>query len=95
VATEQQLTLAAEMFKALSDPLRLKTLMLLAEQERTVSELSFLEGEKIGTVSARLKVLLAARLVLRRKEGQNAIYSIADHHVLALIDNAIDHACED
>jgi len=95
MATERQLTLAAEMFKALSNPLRLKTLMLLAEQERMVSELSFLEGEKIGTVSARLRVLLAARLVSRRKEGQNAIYSIADHHVLALIDNAIDHACED
>ncbi|MGA1834165.1 ArsR/SmtB family transcription factor [Rhizobium wenxiniae] len=82
------------MFKALSDPLRLKTLMLLAEHERSVGELSQIEDEKIGTVSARLKVLLTARLVKRRKEGQNAIYSIADHHVLALIDNAVDHACE-
>lgn len=94
MATEQQLDLAAAMFKALSDPLRLKTLMLLAEKERSVGELSEIEGEKIGTVSARLKVLLTARLVKRRKEGQNGIYSIADNHVLALVDNAIDHACE-
>ncbi|MDQ1199301.1 metalloregulator ArsR/SmtB family transcription factor [Agrobacterium sp. SORGH_AS 787] len=82
------------MFKALSDPLRLRTLILLADQERSVGELSGIESEKIGTVSARLKVLLTARLVKRRKDGQSALYSIADYHVLALIDNAIDHACE-
>ncbi|MBB3571315.1 metalloregulator ArsR/SmtB family transcription factor [Rhizobium sp. BK491] len=94
MATEQQLDVAATMFRALSDPLRLKTLILLAQKERSVGELSEIEGEKIGTMSARLKVLLTARLVRRRKDGQNAIYSIADNHVLALIDNAIDHACE-
>lgn len=90
----QQLDVAAIMFRALADPLRLKTLILLSEMERTVSELSDMEGEKMGTVSARLKVLLTARLVTRRRHGQNAIYSIADHHVLALIENAIEHACE-
>jgi len=95
MTTHMQLAAAAGMFKALSDPLRLKTLMLLAEKERSVGELSELEGEKIGTVSARLKVLLGARLVSRRREGQNAIYSIADHHVLALVNNAIDHAEHD
>lgn len=50
MAAEHQLELASAMFKALSDPLRLKTLMLLAEKERGVSELSQLEGEKVGTV---------------------------------------------
>jgi DNA-binding transcriptional ArsR family regulator len=92
--SDQQLNDAAAMFKALSDCSRLKTLILLAERERSVSELCELEGEKIGTVSARLKVLLTARLVKRRKNGQNALYTIADNHVLALIENAIEHACE-
>ncbi|WP_247881892.1 ArsR/SmtB family transcription factor [Brucella intermedia] len=94
MVTNEELEAAASMFKALSDPLRLKTLIILSEKERSVSELSEIEDEKIGTVSARLKVLLAARLVQRRKEGQNAIYSIVDHHVLAMVNNAIDHACE-
>jgi len=89
---ETQLDKAASMFKALADPLRLKTLMLLAQKERSVGELSLIEGEKIGTVSARLKVLLNAHLVVRRKEGQNVFYSLADFHVLALIENAIEHA---
>lgn len=92
--TPHQIELAAKMFKALSDPLRLKTIMLLAQSERSVGELSQIEGDKIGTVSARLKVLLNAHLVERRKDGQRVIYSIADHHILALIDNALEHACE-
>jgi len=92
---ESQIDKAATMFKALSDPSRLKTLMLLADKERSVGELSQIEGEKIGTVSARLKVLLSARLVARRREGQTAIYSIADAHVLALVENAVDHAGHD
>jgi len=95
MVVKTQIDKAAAMFKALSDPLRLKTLMLLAQKERSVGELSQIEGEKIGTVSARLKVLLNAHLVTRRKEGQSAIYSIADAHVLALVKNALDHADHD
>ncbi|UXN06217.1 ArsR/SmtB family transcription factor [Bartonella sp. HY761] len=94
MVTKHQIELASQMFKALADPLRLKTIMLLAQDERSVGELSQIEGDKIGTVSARLKVLLNARLVERRKDGQRVIYSIADHHILALVSNALEHACE-
>ena len=85
---------AALMFKALSDTARLQTLVRLARQECNVGDLARLEGDKVGTVSARLQVLLQARLVKRRKEGKSTIYSIADAHVLNMIDNAIDHASE-
>lgn len=90
----QQLEDVAAMFKALSDPARLHTLIILASGERNVGELAETEGDKITTVSARLKVLLHARLVKRRREGKTAIYSIADAHVLGLVENAIEHACE-
>lgn len=75
------------MFKALADPAQLHTLILLAEQERNVGELAEIEGVQLGTVSARL--------VARRREGKAAIYSIADVHVLHLVENAIAHICED
>ncbi|MDF3905935.1 MULTISPECIES: metalloregulator ArsR/SmtB family transcription factor [Paracoccus] len=90
-----QLEETAAMFKALADPARLRTLILLAEQERNVGELAEIEGVQIGTVSARLKLLLQARLVARRREGKAAIYSIADAHVLQLVENAIAHICEE
>ncbi|MHC1550009.1 ArsR/SmtB family transcription factor [Phyllobacterium sp. K27] len=85
---------AANIFKALSDTARLQTLIVLAQGERNVGQIAEIEQDKIGTVSARLKLLLHARLVKRRKDGKTVIYSIADDHVLMLIENAIEHACE-
>jgi ArsR family transcriptional regulator len=82
------------MFKALADPARLQTLIILAERERNVGDLADIEGDKTGTVSARLKVLLQARLVRRRRDGKSVIYSVADRHVLNMIENAVDHAAE-
>lgn len=89
-----QLESAAAMFKAIADPARLQTLILLAAHEHNVGELAELEGDKVGTVSARLKVLLQARLVKRRREAKTMVYSIADEHVITLVENAIAHACE-
>jgi ArsR family transcriptional regulator len=90
----QQLEEAAVMFRALADPARLQTLIILSAGERNVGELAEIEGHKIGTISARLKVLLQARLVKRRREGKAVIYALADAHVLSLVRNAVEHACE-
>jgi len=92
---ERQLEAAAAMFDALSDPSRLRTLMLLATKGLSVSEIAAAEGEKMTTVSARLQILHAARLIGRRREGKSVIYSIADDHVLTLVENAVAHAGEE
>jgi DNA-binding transcriptional ArsR family regulator len=89
-----QLDAAAEMLKALADSSRLRVLMRLANGELSVGEIAGLEQEKITTISARLKVLLTARLLKRRRKGQTILYSVADAHVLNLVDNAIAHASE-
>lgn len=91
---KRQLEAAAAMFDALSDTSRLKTLMLLARKGLSVSEIAAAEGEKMTTVSARLQILHAARLIARRREGKSVIYSIADDHVLTLVENAVAHAGE-
>jgi ArsR family transcriptional regulator, lead/cadmium/zinc/bismuth-responsive transcriptional repressor len=90
----RQLEDAAAMFDALSDMARLRTLVLLAEKELSVSEIAAAEGEKMTTVSARLQILHAARLIGRQRKGKSIIYSIADEHVLTLIENAVAHAGE-
>ena len=59
-----------------------------------MSELAEDEGEKITTVSARLKTLFMVRLVKRRREAKHVYYTLADEHVLPLVKNAIDHAAE-
>ena len=85
-----QIEAAAAIFRALGDPERLRLLLRLAESEACVSELAEDEGEKITTMSARLKTLSLVRLVRRR----HMFYALADEHVLPLIRNAIDHAAE-
>lgn len=93
--TERQIVDAAAMFAALADPARLRLLILLSHGEASVTDLSVAQAEKLSTVSARLKVLHAARLVGRRREGKSIFYHLADEHVLTLVASAVDHACED
>ncbi len=91
---QQQIETAASMFSALADGYRLKTLILLSKGELSVSAIAEAEGEKLSTVSARLQILHAARLITRQRQGKSILYRLADEHVLQLIENAIDHACE-
>jgi ArsR family transcriptional regulator len=69
-------------------------LLRLAESEASASELAADEGEKITTMSARLKTLSVVRLVKRRREAKQVFYALADKHVLPLVRNEIDHAAE-
>jgi ArsR family transcriptional regulator len=85
---------AAEMFRALGDPARLKMLHLLAGGESCVGELVEAAGEKFSTVSQRLSLLRAARLVTRRREKSHVFYALADDHVKDLVSNALAHAGE-
>jgi DNA-binding transcriptional ArsR family regulator len=89
---QEQVERGADLLRSLSDPQRLRTLLVLAEGERTVSELAALCGEKIGTVSARLRLLHGASVVVRRRDGQSIHYALADSHVLQIVRAAIDHA---
>jgi DNA-binding transcriptional ArsR family regulator len=82
---DDDLAAAAAMLRTLGDPERLRILVRLGGGELCVSELAELEDEKFSTVSARLKALLAVRLVTRRRDAKHVFYAIADDHVLSLI----------
>ena len=72
----------------------LRLLLRLSGGERCVTELAEAEGEKLATVSARLKLLHGARLVTRRREAKHIHYSLADGHVVRLLKDVLDHAAE-
>jgi ArsR family transcriptional regulator, lead/cadmium/zinc/bismuth-responsive transcriptional repressor len=91
---ERQLEGASAMFRALGDPSRLRLLARLSEGEVCVSELAALEDEKLSTVSARLQMLHAVRLVKRRRAAKHIFYAVADDHVLQLVQSALGHAAE-
>lgn len=85
---------AVRLFRALGDEPRLRTLDLLIAGEACVSELAAATGERISTVSHRLRLLRAEGLVSRRRDGRHIFYSLADRHVLELVENAMQHAGE-
>lgn len=90
----EQLAEAAAMFQALSDPARLALLIDLAGGERCMSELVHTQQATLSSVTARLKVLHAARLVNRRRDTKHIYYSLADEHVLVLLRNMLAHSAE-
>lgn len=92
--SDEAVAAAAAIFKALSDVPRLRILETLAQGESCVTELAALSGDEISTVSQRLRVLKAERLVKDTRQGKHKLYSIADQHVLELVHNALAHAEE-
>jgi DNA-binding transcriptional ArsR family regulator len=86
---------AVRLFRALGDEARLRTLDLLVPGEACVTELAQSTGERVSTVSHRLRLLRAEGLVTRRRDGRHIYYRLADRHVLELVENALQHATED
>ncbi|MCB9556868.1 MAG: helix-turn-helix transcriptional regulator [Deltaproteobacteria bacterium] len=85
---------AAAIFRALGDPARLMLMARLARAEACVSELAAESGDGLSTISQRLRLLRAERLVLRRRDGKHIYYRLADQHVAELISNGLEHADE-
>ncbi len=70
-------TPAVTRLKALADPVRLRALALLGEEELSVGELTEILGMTQSRVSGHLAVLREADLVRDRRQGTSAFYSLA------------------
>jgi DNA-binding transcriptional ArsR family regulator len=89
---EEQVHLAAEGFRMLADPTRIKILWALLQGESSVACLAELVGGAPTAVSQHLAKLRLAGLVRGRREGTFVYYSAADVHVRHLLDEALFHA---
>ncbi len=77
---------AAEFLKALSNRHRLIVLCLLAERERTVSELEDILMIRQPTLSQQLARLRAESLVETRREGKHIFYRLASDETREVIE---------
>lgn len=84
----------ATLFKALSNPTRIKILFALKQQPLTVSEITQTLDISQSAISHQLKELKMARLVSNHKNGRKMIYQLADNHVHQIFDIAIEHVKE-
>ena len=70
---------------ALSSPVRLEFLELLAQGERSVDQLATLTGTSVANTSQHLQKLKAAGLIVGRKEGQYVYYRLAGDEIVELL----------
>lgn len=84
----------ADLFKVFSDTTRIKILYALMDVERSVNEIAEATGTSQSAVSHQLRILKQAHLVKFRRDGRNIHYSLADDHVLTILDQGLTHICE-
>ncbi|MBA3012276.1 MAG: metalloregulator ArsR/SmtB family transcription factor [Proteobacteria bacterium] len=81
----------AEIFKALSDPSRLKIVLALLEQEHCVCDISVICNQTESAISHQLRLLRNLKIVRNRREGKIVYYTLDDDHVISLIHYSLDH----
>jgi len=91
---EQRYRAVTDLFGALASPVRAALVHLLAERERTVTELVDELGVGQPLVSQHLRVLRQARVVTSHRTGRTVTYSLADDHVAHVFLDAYHHTQE-
>ena len=84
-------TRVAELFKALSDPTRIRIVSLLSHTELCVGDLCLVLGMSQPAVSYQLRTLRTLRIVSARKEGKHVFYTLTDEHIHQLYQQGLDH----
>ena len=88
---QESLIAVTQLFKALSDPTRLKILLQIAQGEIAVNEIALAIDAKQSTVSHQLRLLKQANLVKTRREGTTIFYTVDDTHVIEILNQTIAH----
>jgi ArsR family transcriptional regulator len=91
---EDEVDRMARLFKVLGDPTRTRILRALTAGELCVCDIGHVLGMSVSSVSHQLRVLREMDLVRPRREGKIVFYTLADPHVMALHETALDHVRE-
>lgn len=84
----------AELFKGFADSTRVQILYLLARQELCVTEIAEKVAISQSAISHQLRLLKQMHLIKYRREGKNILYSLADDHVLTILEMGLEHVLE-
>ncbi|MGK0721416.1 ArsR/SmtB family transcription factor [Leucobacter sp. W1478] len=89
---------AAEIFRMLSDPTRIRILLALRTGELSVNHIADIVDKTPTVVSQHLAKMRLARLVQTRRQGTTMFYSLTDEHASRLVTEAVfqaEHAVDD
>src|SRR5687768_12671172 len=88
----EQVDLAVEVFRMLSDATRVQLLWALLDGEMPVNDLAQVVGKPASGVSQHLAKLRMARLVSTRRQANQVFYRVESEHVRQLVADAIYQA---
>jgi len=88
----EQVDLAVEVFRMLSDATRVQLLWAMLDGEMPVNELADAVGKPATSVSQHLAKLRMARLVSTRRQANQVFYRIESEHIRQLVADAIYQA---
>jgi len=95
LASDTRVARTTAIFSALADSTRFRILDALARGELCVCDLAEIVGVSQSGVSHQLRLLRDRGLVAYRRDGQRAVYRLADEHVRTLIGVGLEHADEE
>ena len=84
----------AELFKAFGDLTRVEILSLLQGGELCVNDIAQAVELSQSAISHQLRILKQMHLIKYRREGKNILYSLADDHVLTILQMGLEHVME-
>lgn len=94
VPEKETLEQIAMLFKAFGDATRVEILSLLSGGERCVNDIAEAVNLSQSAISHQLRTLKQMHLIKSRREGKNLLYSLADDHVLTILQTGLEHVLE-
>jgi len=80
----------ADLFKVLSNPVRIQILDTLRTGEKNVNDIAEWLELEASSVSQQLGVLRSRNLLISRKQGNYVFYSIRDPAIFKILDAALE-----
>ena len=91
IPSQEETEQMADIFKALSDPSRLKIVLALINREHCVCDIAVICNQTDSAISHQLRILRTLKIVKNRREGKVIYYSLDDDHVISLINMSLEH----
>ena len=88
---ETEIEKVTSFFKVLGDHTRIRILFALKEKEMCTGDIAVLLNMTKSAVSHQLAVMRNMHQVRSRREGKNIFYSLDDHHIVDIIEEALIH----
>ena len=91
---DEEVYYLAEFFKVFGDSTRIKILYVLLDGELCVNDIASNLSMSQSSISHQLRILKQNRLVKFRRERKTIYYSLADHHVVNILNQGLEHVEE-